>query len=121
MANVADASGAASFDLGRATACDDYQAALAPVGTNTANAYGLNDMSGNVWEWTWDTFGDYPAGSASDPTGATEGPNRVMRGGSWWDPAVDARAARRDGVNPGNRGGILGLRLSRTIPSRLKP
>lgn len=73
-------------------------------------------MSGNVWEWTWDTYGDYPAGSATDPTGAAEGPLRVFRGGSWYYSADSARAAYRNRNLPGLRNVYLGLRLSRTIP-----
>ncbi len=116
VANVADASAKPMqlpWDL---VVCDDYSAALAPVGSYPANAYGLNDMSGNVWEWTWDTYGDYPAGSATDPTGATEGPARVYRGGAWSITADYARAAHREGFSPGNSLVNLGLRLSRTIP-----
>jgi formylglycine-generating enzyme required for sulfatase activity len=87
-----------------------------PVGQKSPNGYGLYDMSGNVWEWTWDTYGDYPTGSVTDPTGASDGPYRVGRGGSWVFTADYARAALRRGGNPGNRSDYLGLRLSRTIP-----
>jgi formylglycine-generating enzyme required for sulfatase activity len=118
VANVADVSAKPLLPWadGDLVGCDDHRAALAPVGSYTANAYGLNDMSGNVWEWTWDTYGDYPAGSATDPTGATEGPFRVSRGGSWLSPADHARAALRGWFSPGLRRDYLGLRLSRTIP-----
>jgi formylglycine-generating enzyme required for sulfatase activity len=87
-----------------------------PVGQMSPNGHGLDDMSGNVWEWTWDTYGDYPTGSVADPTGATEGPLRVLRGGSWLNTAGLARAAYRGRLYPGNRLDNLGLRLSRTIP-----
>jgi formylglycine-generating enzyme required for sulfatase activity len=116
VANVADVSAKTRFSDWSVAACDDHQAGLAAVGSYTANAYGLKDMSGNVWEWTWDTSGDYPAGSATDPTGATEGPLRVLRGGSWNGTADLARAAYRYGDLPGFRYDGLGLRLSRTIP-----
>ena len=98
-------------------ACDDHRAALAPVGSYTANAYGLKDMSGNVFEWNWDIYNEtYPTGSVPDPTGATEGPDRVVRGGSWYNTAGSARAADRSWGSPGFRNYILGFRLSRTIP-----
>jgi formylglycine-generating enzyme len=51
------------------------------VGTKTPNELGLFDMSGNVFEWCWDIWGSYPAGSQTNPTGATSGANRVARGG----------------------------------------
>jgi formylglycine-generating enzyme required for sulfatase activity len=74
-------------------------------------------MSGNAWEWTWDIYNEsYPTGSVTDPTGASDGPYRVFRGGSWNNAAADARAAYRLGYFPGLRYGSLGLRLSRTIP-----
>lgn len=53
------------------------------VGTKAANELGTFDMSGNVFEWVWDIYGDYPSGSQTDPHGATSGSNRVRRGGSW--------------------------------------
>ncbi len=86
------------------------------VGQKRANAWGLHDMSGNVWEWCQDVHGDYPTGAVTDPIGAASGPFRVGRGGSWNDTAGSARAARRSGVFPGFRDDFLGFRLSRTIP-----
>ena len=54
-----------------------------PVATKLANAYGLYDMTGNVWQWCNDWYGAYTAGAATDPTGASTGTCRVLRGGSW--------------------------------------
>jgi formylglycine-generating enzyme required for sulfatase activity len=86
------------------------------VGGKAANAWGLRDMLGNVWEWTWDRYGTYP-GTVTDPLGATTGSIRVARGGSWSSVAQDARSAVRYLYGPGGRGFLLGLRLARSLPS----
>ena len=79
------------------------------------NGYGLCDMTGNVWEWTSDGYGDY-GGSATDPKGAATGSFRVFRGGSWIISAQFARVAFRFGYVPSHRVLSLGFRLSRTGP-----
>ena len=66
------------------SAADDF-ATTAPVGSFPAGAspYGLEDVAGNVWEWTADWFAPYDRGDARRPSGPRAGTERVIRGGAW--------------------------------------
>ena len=88
-----------------------------PVGGKAANAWGLYDMSGNVWEWTWDWYkSDYETDVAMDPIGPDTGSHRVRRGGGWFYYAHFCRSAQRCFIAPNSRLSNLGFRLARSIP-----
>lgn len=71
-----------------------------PVGQKKANAFGLLDMLGNVWEWCSDWYGPYKSGRHVDPTGPAAGTHRVLRGQSWHGDRETCRAAIRDRSQP---------------------
>jgi len=89
-------------------------AATHAVGTKQANAWGLHDMHGNVWEWCLDRYGPYLGGRVTDPKGVPSGSSRVLRGGSWADGAGSARSANRFDYYPGIRYYDFGFRLARS-------
>ena len=82
------------------------------VGLKRANAFGLHDMHGNVWEWCSDWYGDYPTGHVTDPQGPTTGVKRVFRGGCWSSVSAFCRSAYRYTYAPSYRDALVGLRLA---------
>jgi formylglycine-generating enzyme required for sulfatase activity len=88
-----------------------YLEKTSSVSTYPANAWGLYDMHGNVWEWCSDWYGEYLAGSLTNPSGPATGSSRVLRGGSWIFGAVNCRSASR-WIDPSMRINSLGCRVA---------
>ena len=82
-----------------------------PIGSKQPNELGIYDMSGNVWEWCYDWYGNYDRSVQTDSTGPIKGSYRVLRGGSWYDTAQNCRVSNRGYDSPGSRYYSNGFRL----------
>jgi len=81
------------------------------AGTKAPNELGIYDMSGNVWEWTGDRYGDYGSDAQTNPIGPSTGSNRVFRGGSWYSDEWVCRVSIRYDNDPDGSFNGLGFRL----------
>lgn len=82
-----------------------------PVAQKQPNELGLYDMSGNVYEWCSDWYGDYSIAEKMNPKGPNRGSYRVIRGGAWCHNAGCCRVSYRANYLPTNKGNGIGLRL----------
>ncbi len=97
--------------------CDDGYYQTSQVGSFQANAFGVFDMAGNVWEWVEDCWNDNYQGAPADGRAWMSGNcgPRVLRGGSWVVDPENVRPANRNWGIPGYRSSDVGFRIARTL------
>lgn len=121
-ANVSDASLAGGLDAAKKApagyfGCDDAYKGTSPVGIFRPNGFELKDMLGNARQWVVDCYlssYDEPRIVNEKPRNATQGCQRVQRGGSWYSSPWDARAGSRIGYSAASRYNFTGFRVART-------
>ena len=116
-ANVADT----GHGWGEGFKCDDRYEWAAPVGSFTANPWGLYDILGNVWEWTCSEYDDMYRGDEETCASADSTEPRVLRGGSWNSGPALVRAAYRNRNFPEARYNFVGFRVARAAPAPADP
>jgi formylglycine-generating enzyme required for sulfatase activity len=116
-ANVADQSAARRYPGWDVFACDDGYVNTAPVGSFSANAFGLSDMLGNVFEWTQDCWHEDYSGAPTDGSARTDGDcnQRELRGGSWFSSPSYVTVSYRNHFAADYRASSVGFRLVRDI------
>lgn len=124
FANVLDQAAAKAFNMDKDAKdafypCDDGHIYTAPSGSFPANAFGLYDMLGNVWQWTADcytnNYNDAPADGSRSEEPAEECDTRILRGGSWATPIEKVRSAYRHGDRPDKGTIFTGFRVARPL------
>lgn len=97
---------------------DDSSLNTTPVASYQANAWGLYDMSGNVWEWVEDRWHDNYKDAPTDGSAWLNGESnsRVLRGGSWSNYASELRSGYRNFNTPDERFIYFGFRLAQDAP-----
>lgn len=115
IANVADQSAEGVYPGWKVFQCRDNHVHTAPVGSFKANALGIQDMTGNVFEWVADCWNDNYINAPRDGSAWLTGDcsQRVLRGGSWFTSPGYVRPAFRNRFGSGYRSSSIGFRVSR--------
>jgi formylglycine-generating enzyme required for sulfatase activity len=100
---------------------DDGQVFAAPVGSYRANAFGLHDMLGNVWEFCSTSYGAYPQEAVTDPGDGDPKRGFAVRGGGWSNEPRDVRCASRNADPPHFCHSNLGFRVALVLANTKKP
>lgn len=93
------------------SALENFPGHPEPVGSYPPNHWGLYDMHGNVWEWVSDWYAPYSDEEVTNPKGPAYGKEKVIRGGSWYFGAGNAKSSSRRSHEPGLWGFSIGFRI----------